>query len=399
MPKLIALATALSALPILSAAPTVAALGVRNAASYSHPGFPNGAIAQGSLFVVFGSAMGPGAIEYAGSFPLPSTLGGTSVNVTVNGSTLPCPMIYTSSGQLAAILPSAITPTGTGTLVVSYNGASNAAPITVVTSSPGIFTVNQQGSGPAVIQDGGGNPNALGNAFNPGQTVVVWGTGLGPISGSDANVPPTGNLPGITVTAFVGGQSAAVAYAGRSQDAGLDQVNIMLPTGVTGCFVPIYLVATPDSGAAVTSNFGTLSIAGSGTVCVDPAYPDISSGNGYSSGTVSLTRLVNVVSATTSDIGAASFLQYSASIANFMDTANGACNVSQNNGGMPPVLPRALDAGAVLNVTGPGGARQMAKSAGSYSATFAASPPLYLSIQEFIPSTMARAAPTSAIFS
>ena len=31
-------------------------------------------------------------------------------------------------------------------------------------------------------------------AFQPGETVVLWGTGLGPITGSDATTPPTGNL-------------------------------------------------------------------------------------------------------------------------------------------------------------------------------------------------------------
>ncbi len=220
---------ALTASSLLATPPTIATPGIENAASYSNPGFPNGSIAQGSLFVVFGSALGPAAIQYATSFPLPSTLSGTSINVTVNGTTLPCPMIYTSDGQLAAILPSAI-PTGTGTLVVSYNGATHAAPINVVTSSPGIFTVNQQGNGVAVIQDGSGQPNASNYAFNPGETVVIWGTGLGPISGSDADVPPTGNLPGITVAAYVGGQPAAVVYAGRSQDAGVDQINITLPS-------------------------------------------------------------------------------------------------------------------------------------------------------------------------
>ncbi|HET6205944.1 MAG TPA: hypothetical protein VFD98_03995, partial [Terracidiphilus sp.] len=77
----------------LSAAPTIAALGVKNSASYANPGFQNGSIAQGSLFVVFGSGMGPAQIQYAATFPLPATLAGTSASVTVNGTTLPCVMI------------------------------------------------------------------------------------------------------------------------------------------------------------------------------------------------------------------------------------------------------------------------------------------------------------------
>ena len=359
-------------LTMLQAAPTVAALGVKNSASYADPGFPNGSIAQGSLFVVFGSAMGPSPIQYASSFPLPSNLMGTSINVTVNGTTLPCPMIYTSAGQLAAILPST-TPLGTGGLTVSYNGTSNAAPITVVKSSPGIFTVNEQGTGPGVIQDANGHQNALNFAFNPGQTVVVWGTGLGPITGSDASTPPSGNLPGVSVTANVGGQNAAVQYSGRSGDAGVDQINITLPAGVTGCYVPVYIVATPTGGTAVTSNFVTVSIAGSGSTCTDPNFPNISNGNGYKSGSVSLTRSIGNISLaginamTTTDTGAGGFQAYdptylaNAGSFSFTDITVGSCTVIQLNSSNPvtPTLPKVLDAGPVINVNGPGGAKTM----------------------------------------
>ena len=127
--RLVALAACCGALTSLSAAPTIAALGVKNSASYANPAFQNGAIAQGSLFVVFGSGLGPAQIQYASSFPLPATLAGTSANVTVNGTTLPCVMIYTQDGQIAAILPSN-TPVGTGTIRVTYNGAASpTAPI------------------------------------------------------------------------------------------------------------------------------------------------------------------------------------------------------------------------------------------------------------------------------
>jgi uncharacterized protein (TIGR03437 family) len=278
---------ALTLIAPLSAAPIVASAGVRNAASSAHPLFPNGSIAQGSLFVVYGSAMGPGQVQFAGGFPLPANLAGTSINVTVSGATLQCPLVFTYAFQLAAILPSN-TPPGAGTLVVSYNGQSNPAPIKVVTSSPGIFTVNQQGSGPGVIQDGLGRQNSPRFAFNPDQTVVVWGTGLGPITGGDANAPPVGNLPGVTITASVGGQNADVVYAGRSASAGIDQINIKLPAGVTGCYLPLYIVATPDGGQATTSNFVTISIASTGGVCTDPNRPGLTNANGYASGSITL---------------------------------------------------------------------------------------------------------------
>src|ERR1700722_9082698 len=110
----------LAALPAYFAAPSIAAQGVKNAASYSDPRLPNGSIAEGSIFIVYGSNMGPTTIAYPSGIPLPTNLSGTSVSVTVSGTTVQCLMIYTVAGQVAAILPST-TPVGTGTLTVSYN--------------------------------------------------------------------------------------------------------------------------------------------------------------------------------------------------------------------------------------------------------------------------------------
>src|ERR1700722_2542006 len=57
------------------------------------------------------------------SQPLPTTAGlaGTSVTITVNGTTLTAPLYSTVSTQVAAVLPSN-TPAGTGTLTLTYNG-------------------------------------------------------------------------------------------------------------------------------------------------------------------------------------------------------------------------------------------------------------------------------------
>jgi uncharacterized protein (TIGR03437 family) len=237
-----------AATAVFAANPAIAASGVKNAASYSNPALPNGAIAQGSIFNVFGSNMGPASLAFASSLPLPTTLSGTQVSVTVTGSTVQCFMIYTSAGQVAAILPST-TPVGTGTITVSYNGAASAtAPIKVAVSSFGIFTINQQGGGQAVVQDANYQFNSDTFAFQPNETVVLWGTGLGPISGSDANTPPSGNIPGISVTVYVGGVLAPVTYAGRSGYSGDDQVAFTIPSGVTGCNVPVGVYVSAANG-------------------------------------------------------------------------------------------------------------------------------------------------------
>src|SRR5216684_1418870 len=89
----------LIAAEIAAAATSINKGGVLNGASYALSLQPNGGIAQGSLFVIFGAEMGPGSLAQQSGFPLPTTQGlsGTSVQVTVNGTTVTCPMIYTSA--------------------------------------------------------------------------------------------------------------------------------------------------------------------------------------------------------------------------------------------------------------------------------------------------------------
>ncbi len=238
-----------------------------NAANYLVPGMPGAGVAQGSIFILFGTFLGPGSLVQAGSLPLPTTLGNTSITVTVGAVTLNCYMVYSSANQVAAVLPSN-TPVGGGSVTLTYiERTSNAIAIQVVASSFGTFALNQAGYGPGVIQnyDSAGNPstNTINNSAQPGQTAVIWGTGLGPITGSDAATPPVGNLS-TTVLVYIGGQAATILYQGRSGYPGVDQINVTVPTGVTGCYVPVEVNA-----AGIVANFTTMSISTNGGTCSD----------------------------------------------------------------------------------------------------------------------------------
>lgn len=385
---LLTLATSWCAITTLSAAPSIGA--PVNAASYALAAFPNGGIAQGSIFLVFGSGMGPATLAYSSGLPLPTLLSGTSVAVTVGGTTVSCYMFYTSALQLAAILPSN-TPVGTGTISVTYNNvASPTAPITVVKNALGLFTRNQQGSGPGVIQDNTNAYNSLTYSFQPAETVTFWGTGLGPISGSDATTPPSGNLPGATVTANIGGQTAVVQYAGRSGYAGEDQINITIPSGVTGCYVPVYV-----SVNGVLSNFVSISITNTGAVCSDATLytstdlQPVANGGSLRTGNLLLTEasipisvpLLGSIAEETED-GTGSFLKYAANTflsslggVSTLAATVGSCSVFEYSGAqyVDPVQPPVLDAGPQINVTGPNGTKTMTKtSAGNYQGTFVA---------------------------
>lgn len=118
-----------------SAQPIVNA--VENNFSYIMPGFPNYGIAQGSIFVIFGTNL---ATTSSGlqSVPLQTTLDGVSVQISVGGAATQALLYYVMPNQIAGVLPSA-TPFGSGQLTVTVNGqASSPAPITVVQSVFGI---------------------------------------------------------------------------------------------------------------------------------------------------------------------------------------------------------------------------------------------------------------------
>src|SRR5438309_11572263 len=97
---LLALAAMLPGRASAQSAVTVSA--VLNGASYALPGLPNAGIAQGSILIVFGQNLGPAAIVQVNKFPLPTSqcLAGTSIKVTVNGTTVDAIMLYTLATQV-----------------------------------------------------------------------------------------------------------------------------------------------------------------------------------------------------------------------------------------------------------------------------------------------------------
>lgn len=223
--------------------PVILEKGVVNAASYTlSPGAGN-AIAPGSIFIIFGTGLGPTQLVQASALPLDTSLAGTSVTVTAGGQNRNAYLVYSSATQVAAILPSG-TSTGPASVIVTYNSQKSApAPLSIAPASPGIFTRNSAGFGTAVAQifAPGADPSIAGftNPAHPGQTIVLYGTGLGPISTPD-NQAPGSIAVGSKATVTIGNKVITPAYAGRSPEfPGLDQINFLLPADVPlSCYVP-----------------------------------------------------------------------------------------------------------------------------------------------------------------
>ena len=172
----------------------------------------------------------------------------------------------TPLSAVAAILPSNA-PVGLANITVAYNGQTDPSgfsttQITVVANSVGIFTTTSSGLGTGIFTASDGSLKTFGNSAKPGEVVYVWGTGLGPISGPD-DVLPT-NFPSFpNVQVWVGGQSAQIAYAGRSGCcAAVDQIVFTVPAAANGCNVPVTVVTDGNS-----SNTVALPVNGSGGAC------------------------------------------------------------------------------------------------------------------------------------
>ena len=394
----------LAAISSFGQAPAIGVGGVLSGATYTPAGLPSSGIAQGSFFTIFGTNMGPaaGATPTSGA-AIPTTLGGTSVSITV-GSAAPVMalLFFVSPNQINAVLPSN-TPVGAANVTVSFNGqTSSSAPLTVVASNFGSFTQNSGGTGPADAQDftQGYQLTTVTHTAKPGDVEILYGTGLGPNPGGDqtstGGVPgfPNNDLRGSNFKLYVGmvDASANVAYAGRSSFVGLDQINFTIPSGVSGCYVPVSVVIN-----GIVSNFGSISIDPNGAVCSDPygltptQITQAASGK-LSVASILLTRLsLNVAGLTlTEDDAAGRFYQFNGPSvspehnADFLGISSfGSCvvsNCSNTSTCVPsaqglPAVPK-LNAGPALTLSGNGNTASVPLDAttGFYTANLGSSP-------------------------
>jgi trimeric autotransporter adhesin len=236
------------------AGPVISAAGIANGAS-----FLGGAVAPGEVVTLYGSAMGPASLatlQLDSDGNVMKSLGRTAV--TFNGS--PAALIYTSEGQVSAIVPYGVAGSATAAVQVSYNGvASNTVSIPVTDASPALFTYNSSGTGAAALLNQDNSVNTPDNPAARGSIITLYGTGEGQttpggVDGQVANaIYPKPVLP---VTVTIDGQPAVVAYAGAAPGdvAGVIQINVTVGADVTpGPAVPIvFKVGTKTSPAGVT---------------------------------------------------------------------------------------------------------------------------------------------------
>jgi|GEM_PF-2386093 len=221
-------------------------------------------LAPGSDPSLFGSGLAD-ELAVATSLPLPTTLGGVSIEV--NG--FPAPLIFVSPNQINFQTPWEIADQEWVDVVVRKNGeVSDPERVFVTPFDPGLFSLNQTGSGQGAILIAGtavvpAPEDAVpgGRPARAGEFLSLFAVGLGPVenqplSGAVAPVNPFATTK-LTPRVTIGGLEAQVLFSGLAPGlAGVYQVNAGIPEGVaTGGAVEVQMTI-----GGVTSNTTTIAI-------------------------------------------------------------------------------------------------------------------------------------------
>jgi uncharacterized protein (TIGR03437 family) len=244
-------------LTINSAAPAIAAGGVVNGASFQ-PG-----IASNGWMTISGTNFSSKTDTWDKSIvdgALPTSLDGVSVTVAGQLAYIE----YVSPTQINAIAPN-VAP---GSVPVIVKTASEpTAPVTVqiAAEQPAFFQWGNYAV--ATHQDfslavkNGTFPGTTTVPAAPGDVIILWGTGFGPVSPAvPAGIETPSNAiynTATQVTAKVGSQSATVYGAALAPGyAGLYQIAIQIPAGLSNGDYPV--VATIDGAESATTTLITV---------------------------------------------------------------------------------------------------------------------------------------------
>jgi len=228
------------------AAPKIAA--VVNAADGKLP------VAPGGLISVYGQQMSP--VNLATSeLPLPTALGESCL--TVNGVSVP--LLFVSSQQINGQLPFNVDGNAQMTLRTP-GGISDNFNFSILPAAPSVFRSGIAGpdTGIATItRADNGELITPTNPVHPGDSIVIWSTGLGHTSPAiDAGIPsPSDPLAGAVIhpTVTLGGVGLDILYAGLTPGSvGLNQINATVPKSVPqGLSIPLVIT---QGGSSTTLN-------------------------------------------------------------------------------------------------------------------------------------------------
>jgi len=186
---------------------------------------------------------------------VPSNAAPTDLSVTING--IAAPILSASPTQINAVTPFELAGQSSAQVALNYRGttvAQGAIPVTA--AAPGVFSMDQTGTGQAVVINQDGSYNSPSNPASQGSIVALFATGAGLMKNpalTDGEVIPLVTTPTSQPVASVAlsmcgvdinPNSPAIQYSGPVPGtlAGIIQVNFVVPNCKNaGSAVPLYL--------------------------------------------------------------------------------------------------------------------------------------------------------------
>jgi uncharacterized protein (TIGR03437 family) len=214
--------------------------GVVNGASFA--GWPH-PVAPGAIVSLFGSGLAARE-SISATHPLPTTKI-DDVTAMVNGT--PAPLYFVSPGQISLQVPYGLKGNWATVRVSNTRGASNEVQAPLAATGPGVFLCGDFRGCVTHADDSLVTPQ---NPARPGETVVIWLTGLGELwpavaTGSAAPESPLAWAVEAPISVLFGGEpSPRVHYAGGApRFAGLNQINATIPVSAPlGASVPLAIL-------------------------------------------------------------------------------------------------------------------------------------------------------------
>jgi uncharacterized protein (TIGR03437 family) len=247
---------------VLPGSPSLSAPGIETVISASSFGaFP--ATAPGSWIEIYGSNFSAAApqIWTSASFTnntAPTALGGVQVNIGGQKAYVE----YVSATQINAQVPS-ISPGASQVTVSTSAGTSQPFNITVNPTEPGMlapasfkiggkqYVVAQFADGTYVLPPGS-IAGVTSRQAKPGETIVIYGIGFGPVTPSLAagQIEQAQNQLASPLQIMFGSTSAHLSYFGLAPGAvGLYQFNVVVPPIADSNLVPLTFTLAGSSGA------------------------------------------------------------------------------------------------------------------------------------------------------
>ena len=206
-------------------------------------------VSRGGFIALYGSNLSPTTLQ---DETKPFSLGG--VQVMINNR--PSPIRYVRSDVVLAIVPYATTGTVASIQVINNGVPSDVRTVRVKNGTPGVYTSPAGGIGYAVAQHIADNSYSTitpQNPARPGETILVYLTGLGDVNppvgdGMPAPGPPDPLAVAVTTpVALVDGETAVVGFAGLTPTLiALYAMTLTIPADIAPG--DVYLdISLPDS--------------------------------------------------------------------------------------------------------------------------------------------------------